>query len=362
MSSMTTKHAYYSILAYWLGTVAALANPASTLVVDSVIASEDNQPIMQSQLEIIYQQYRTQSSNSEFDLKREILQQLIVNKVMLAQAQQEGVKVTEEEVESEVARRIQRMLAQASIRELEQHFGKSLAQIRSELREQLREQLVIDKMRNKIIGAITATPIEVKAFFDAYPPHKLPYYPVQVVVRQIVKYTVNKETAATYDLSGPFRQPIKEAGAAYGLLGQLRQSILNGTITFQQAVSEHSEDPYTAKEGGLLTDREGHTRIALDKLPYDVYLAIEPLSAGDISLPTAFETEEGEKGMRILWLQETIPSHRACLERDYPALQQMTLHAKQEAALQQWLHRAQETVHIVIAPRYRHYLTMVAQD
>lgn len=345
MSFMTTKHAYYSILAYWLGTVAALANPASTLVVDSVIASVDNQPIMQSQLEIIYQQYRTQSSNSEFDLKREILQQLIVNKVMLAQAQQEGVKVTEEEVESEVARRIQRMLAQASIRQLEQHFGKSLAQIRSELREQLREQLVIDKMRNKIIGAITATPIEVKAFFDAYPPHELPYYPAQVMVRQIVKYPTAKETDAAYDL-----------------LGQLRRSILNGTITFQQAASEHSEDTYTAKEGGVLADREGHTRIALDKLPHDVYLAIEPLSAGDISLPTAFETEEGEKGMRILWLQETIPSHRACLEKDYPALQQMTLYAKQEAALQQWLHRAQETVHIVIAPRYRHYMTMAVQD
>lgn len=316
-------------------------------MVDSVIARIEDQLIMQSELEAAYQQHRAQANSQEPDLKEsqgpdlkeKILQQMITNKIMAVCARQEDIKVTRAELDDETDRRIQYMLMQAGSKErLEQYFGKSLPNIRMELREHLREQLLLEKLQHKITGAITVTPAEVKAFFDAYPTNKLPYYPAQVVIRQIVKYP----------------QTTEEMISARAALHQLRQSILEGTLTFQQAVQQASEDPRAAANEGLLTDADGHTRIAESNLPYDVYMAIESLSPGDISTPTTFTPAERRQGVRILLLEKKMAAHQACLEHDYAALQHMALKMKQQDALQQWLQEAQQKITITVAPAYKH--------
>ncbi|MEL6539267.1 MAG: SurA N-terminal domain-containing protein [Bacteroidota bacterium] len=337
---MNTKYAMhvYGILSYlFLASVAKATS--SSVMVDSIIARVEDQLILQSELEAAYQQYCAQANGQAPGLKEKILKQMIANKIMSVCARQENVKVTERELDDEAERRIQYMLTQAGSKErLEQHFSKPLSQIQVALREQLQEQLLLEKLQHKITSTITVTPAEVKEFFDDYPKDELPYYPAQVIVKQIIKYS----------------QTPDELVAAQTTLHQLRQSILEGRITFLKAVQEASEDPQATANEGLLTDADGHTRIAESRLPYDVYMAVESLSPGNISAPTTFTTESGRQGVRILLLQERMEAHQACLEQDYAALQQIALQAKQQHALQQWLQDAQQKIIITVTDAYKH--------
>ena len=244
----------------------ARAQPVPGTLVEKIVANVDNQLILQSELETAYQQYLLQGGQEVPDLKCKVLESLMLNKALLAKAQQEGIVVTSEEVAQELSRRMQYLVTQAgSEAGLAQYWGKSIEEIKSELRAKLKEQQQLERMRAQIIREVSATPQEVQAFFEALPPQEQPYYPAEVVVRQIVRY------------------PQVSQQAKDTLVAQLRalKVRLQHGESFEALAQAYSQDPSSAPQGGEL----GFWRLGELAPAYEAAaLALQP---GEVSEPVA---------------------------------------------------------------------------
>ena len=247
---------------------AVLAEPSNEALVDKIVANVDNQIVLQSELETAYQQYLAQGGKEEPTLKCKILEHLVLNKMLLAKAKAKGVVIEQEEIEQEVDRRIRYITAQAgSVEAVEKYFHKSLAEISNDLRERMREQLTLERMRAQVIKDVTATPQEVKNFFEALPAHERHYYPASVTVRHIVKYPAISQ----YEVDS--------------LTEQLKalKTRLQGGETFEALARQYSQDPGSSPQGGML----GFFRLGELAPAYEAAaLALKP---GELSEPVITE-------------------------------------------------------------------------
>jgi len=234
---MTIKQRYYlTVFCLVLTRIAWAELPQGTLL-DKIIANVDNQIILQSELEAAYQHYLLQGGTEGPDLQCKMLEQLIINKVLLAKAKQEGVVVEEEVIVQALSDKMQQLLARVgSEAKLVQYWGKPIAAIKSEIQETLNEHLTLDRMRVKLTKDISATPQEVKNFFEALPFQERPYYPAEVVVRQIVQYPQVSQ---------------QEKDALLAQLKALKVRLQNGE-DFEALAREYSQDPSSAPQDGAL--------------------------------------------------------------------------------------------------------------
>ncbi|OON68137.1 peptidylprolyl isomerase [Hymenobacter sp. CRA2] len=221
-------------------TVAGLSRPAAgKTVVDGIIVKVDNQIVLRSDLEGIYQQQLQQAEGKPLppDLQCKILQSLTLNKLLLAKAETDSVVVTDEQVTGELNRRMNYFVQQiGSEKKLEEYYNKPLRQIKEELRGQVKEQLLQQKMQDQIAGKVTVTPREVRQFFSRIPKDSLPYYSTEVEVGQIVKLA---------------KPDPKAEQATLAKMNDIRAQILAGA-DFAELAKQFSEDPVSAKEGGNL--------------------------------------------------------------------------------------------------------------
>ncbi|RFP63900.1 peptidylprolyl isomerase [Hymenobacter lapidiphilus] len=216
-----------------------VGRPMGRNIVDGIIAKVDNQIVLKSDLEGIYSQELARAEGKPLppDTKCKILQSLALNKLLLAKAETDSVVVEENQVKSELDRRMGYFVQQiGSEQKLEEYYGKPLKQIKDELRTQVKEQLIQQKMQDQIAGKVSVTPREVRQYFNRMPKDSLPYYSSEVEVGQIVKVAqVNNK--------------VKQATQAK--LNELRARIVAGE-DFATLAKQYSQDPGSAVEGGYL--------------------------------------------------------------------------------------------------------------
>ena len=95
---------------------------------------------------------------------------MMMSKLMVNQAVIDSVVVSDEQVESELDRKIRYFILQIGSQEkLEQYMKKSLVEIKDEFREILREQLMAQNIQSKITKDVVITPSEVKAYYEHIP-------------------------------------------------------------------------------------------------------------------------------------------------------------------------------------------------
>jgi peptidyl-prolyl cis-trans isomerase SurA len=220
--------------------LAGLGRPtASKKVVDGIIVKVDNQIVLRSDLESIYQQQLQQAEGKPLppDIQCRILQSLTLNKLLLAKAETDSVVVSDEQVTGELNRRMNYFIQQiGSEKKLEEYYNKPLRQLKEELRGQVKEQLLQQKMQDQIAGKVTVTPREVRQFFSKIPKDSLPYYSTEVEVGQIVKLA---------------KPDPKAEQATLAKMNDIRAQILAGA-SFAELAKQYSEDPVSAKQGGDL--------------------------------------------------------------------------------------------------------------
>ena len=210
---------------------------------DKVAAVVGSTIILQSEIELQYAQYLAQGNPENPDVKCTILQGLLSQKILGQQAIIDSVTVTDDEVDSEIDRRLRAMTARAGGQErLEEFLNRSLIQYKDEIRPDIRETLVANKMQAKITENVGVTPLEVKRYFDAIPKDSLPFFNTEVEIGEIVVYPkLNKlEKESFHDKAEALRLRIK-GGEDFATLARL-----------------YSQDPGgSAAEGGDLgfTDR-----------------------------------------------------------------------------------------------------------
>ncbi|MFW5760583.1 MAG: peptidylprolyl isomerase [Cyclobacteriaceae bacterium] len=161
-----------------------------TQVVDEIIAKVDNFIILKSDLEKAYRDFmnRNQQQISDKAAKCTVLEQLVIQKLMVAKAEIDSVVVEDEAVMANLERKMQYFIAQiGSEEEIENYYGKTIEEFKEELKEEEREQMLVAKMQQEITKDVNVTPAEVKKFFQAIPRDSLPYFATEVAISQIIK-------------------------------------------------------------------------------------------------------------------------------------------------------------------------------
>ena len=216
-----------------------IGRPVGRTVVDGIIVKVDNQIILKSDLDLVYAQEeaRAEGKALPLDMRCKILQQIVMNKLMLAKAETDSVVVEESQVNGELNRRMAYFVQQiGSEKKLEEYYNKPLKALKDDLRQQVKDQLVQQKMQEQIVGKVTVTPREVKQYFSRIPKDSLPYFSTEVEVGQIVKLAQVNDKAK------------QEAMAK---LNDLRARIQGGE-SFEELAKQYSQDPGSAVQGGYL--------------------------------------------------------------------------------------------------------------
>jgi peptidyl-prolyl cis-trans isomerase SurA len=160
---------------------------AQDKVVDQIVAIVGGNIVLKSDIEKMYMDQQAQGVTSDGDMKCEILENFLIDKLLVAEAELDTlIEVTDSQVNQQMDGQIQMYIAHfGSERAVENFFKKPIADIRAEMRLVIRDQLMSSQMRNKIVQDITVTPSEVRQFYRSLPEDEIPMIPTQYEYAQI---------------------------------------------------------------------------------------------------------------------------------------------------------------------------------
>lgn len=208
-------------------------------VVDEIVAVVGKYAIYWSDVETQYNQFRQQGAKGDAQtLRCQVFEDLLFQKLLLNQAEIDSVVINDEQLESELDRRLRYFIGQFGTQEkLEEYYDKSVVEFKEELREPLRQEMLGMDVQQRITQNVKVTPTEVRDFFNKIPADSLPIIPIEYEIAQLVK-----------------QPPIspEEMSAAREKITDLRNKIVSGEKNFATMARLYSEDPGSAKKGGEL--------------------------------------------------------------------------------------------------------------
>jgi peptidyl-prolyl cis-trans isomerase SurA len=233
--------------------------------------------ILQSDIELKYASYLAQGNPPNPDVKCQILQSLLTQKLLAQQAVIDSVEVKDDEVDGDVDRRMRGMIQRAGGQDrLEQFLGRSVIQYKDEIRPDIKEGLVAQKMQQKITTDVNTTPQDVKKFFNAIPKDSLPTFNKEIEVGEIVFNPKLNSSEKEY-----YRQKAEE----------LLKRVKNGE-DFGALARLYSQDPGSAPQGGDLGFSDRSTFVK------EFSAMAFKLKAGEIS--PVFETDFGFHFLQVI--------------------------------------------------------------
>lgn len=208
-------------------------------VVDKVVAVVGQNIILQSEIENQYLQYRLNGiSGSAQAMRCQILEDLLLQKLMLNQAEMDSITVTDDQVEAEMNQRIRYFVSRMGSQEkLEEYFNKTISEIKDEVRRSVKDNQLQQRVQAGIMEGIEVTPKEVQVFYRSIPTDSIPMVDEEYEIAQIVKRP---------PVSLDEKLQVKER------LYQIRKRILDGESSFATMAVLYSEDPGSARQGGEL--------------------------------------------------------------------------------------------------------------
>jgi peptidyl-prolyl cis-trans isomerase SurA len=166
----------------------SISNFAQDKTIDQIVAIIGTNIVLKSEIELNYWQNLAQGITSEGDMKCDILENILIDKLMVAEAELDtNIIVTDNQINQHLDMRIQYFLQHlGSEREVENHFKKSIVQLKSELKDAIRENILSDQMRTKIVANIKVTPSEVRHYYRSLPDDQKPKVNTQYEYAQIM--------------------------------------------------------------------------------------------------------------------------------------------------------------------------------
>jgi peptidyl-prolyl cis-trans isomerase SurA len=393
--------------------------------IDKIEAVLGDEIILTSEIESQYLQYLSQGHTKSNEIRCQIVEDLLFQKLLVNQAKLDSLVVSNDEVEDEVNKRLSYFETQlGSVQKVEDYFGKSKVNIKLELGKVIKDQFMAQKMQTKLTSSLKVTPAEVKESYALLSDSEIPNMPTQVEVAQIVikpeitddqkdniREKLNnfrdrvyngedfKMLATLYsddpgsaikggelgfvnrgDLVPEFEraafrlkegeisnvvesqfgyhivQLIERRGeqinvrhiliktkvtatalhAAKLKMDNIAKEINEETITFDQAVSEYSDDENKSNGGLLLNPNTMSTSHTLEDMAPALRLVIEKLKETQVSSPAVIQMQDENKAYRILRLNKRTEQHKANLVDDFSKIKEYSINAKKQETLEKW--------------------------
>lgn len=208
-------------------------------LVDKVVAKVGSEYILLSEIEEEFSYAQTKDPSISTDVKCEILDNLVAQKIVIYHAKVDSVELSDEEVEAQLEYRFESILRQMNGDEsfFEEYYGATVAEMKERFRDDQKHKILAEKMQQKLISEIEITPKEVEKFFYNIPTDSLPYFKSEMEISEIVMSPKVNET---------------ERKKALDKITELRNKIVKGEATFSDIASKFSHDPGSALKGGDL--------------------------------------------------------------------------------------------------------------
>jgi peptidyl-prolyl cis-trans isomerase SurA len=157
------------------------------VLIDKVAAVVDKEIITESdvaeRLAMIAMQNRLDAADP--GLKKQVLESMVSEKLILAQAILDSVTVTEEEVTRTLDQQFQNIIRQAgSEQRVEELYGKPVSRLKREYRPEMKKQLLIQRIRQQREASMLVSRREVEEFYEAYK-DSLPSVPEELELSHI---------------------------------------------------------------------------------------------------------------------------------------------------------------------------------
>ena len=163
---------------------------------------------------------------------------LAIQQLFLHQAALDSIVVDEADIMRKVEAQISYVIDKIGSKvKMEEYFDKNSSEIREMYREQLSNMETMERMKQKIVGDVKASPLLVRRFYESLPKDSLPFIQQQVEVQII---TLEPEI------------DVEEVERVKGDLREYTERVMNGETSFSTLALLYSEDPGSARRGGEL--------------------------------------------------------------------------------------------------------------
>ncbi len=215
-----------------------LAIAQQAVPVDKVVAVVGKNIIKMSDIESAYAQVRLRQGNSDgFANRCDILEGMLLNRLMVQKGLIDSVEVSDEEVESQVEYYLKAYLRQYGSKEaLREATGFEYDEFHDLYFDLLKNRILSQRVESQLTSSVTVTPQQVRAYYDRIPKDSL------------------MKIEAEYEFAEITIQPAisqQERDRVRLELAQLRERVLKGE-KFSMLATLYSQDPGSAKKGGEL--------------------------------------------------------------------------------------------------------------
>jgi len=211
---------------------------AQTTVIDKIVAVIDNEIILQSELDFqaaVYASQRGMDPKSP-ELRAQILNAMIDEKLVYAQAELDSIVVTDAEVAQKIEYQISVLKQQyGSEASIETMYGMSLEKIKRELRDDVRKNLMVQRLREKNFAPVEASRREVEEFYQTYKDS------LGMIPEKLRIYHIFRNPKTTDKLKSQYRD------FAQAVLDSIKRG-----SSFEEMAKKYSEDPGSKAYGGDL--------------------------------------------------------------------------------------------------------------
>ncbi len=208
------------------------------VVIDKVVAVVGQNIVKLSDVEQSYNQIRVkQGYANAFENRCNILEGMLITKLLIHKGMVDSIEVGDEEVETEVQRRLKSIERQYGTHDaVRQATGYEFDQLHDILFDLVHDGYLSQRVQYNLTENVKITPAEVAAYYNKIPVDSLPTLEDEYELSEIVLKPAVSEAE---------RDKVKLE------LARLRERILAGE-KFGMLATLYSQDPVSAKQGGEL--------------------------------------------------------------------------------------------------------------
>ena len=224
------------ILGLFLSFITSVQSQSAKVVADKILGIVGDRIILYSDIQNTIADAVRNGNPIPDNAHCVLLEQALVSKVLMLQAEKDSLPVTEDEIEADLDNRVRRYInAYGSQEALEEIAGKTIYQIKEDARSVVKEQKLAEAMQKKIVENIHITPNEVKTFYERIPKDSLPFFESELEIGQIVFYPKANRDLEKYVMDE---------------LTNYKKQVETKLATFDQLAQRYSEDPGSKDRGG----------------------------------------------------------------------------------------------------------------